>query len=525
MRPIYQIYVEEQLIDLDPKTVIAITLQIADFASGDIINRKASFTNQIKAPATNNNIRIFEFANNPKSKSTFPYLKKMFKILSNGIQIMEGVVTIKSFDTYFNLHVYSLPKDLSFRISGLYLSDLDFGDSNIVWNASFINSKRASTSGWCAPVVQYGQMDSSLATLDIGAYYLPSVSYKDTITAIFANAGYTVSGDFYDNDEVFNKMVILYSRNSFPSVVVKLNDVLSTTMLQNDFVKDFIIKFGAFLRIVNNNIEIITTEEILNNKSNAVDWTLKRVKNKKDIVQFAWNGFAIKNNFIYEEPDNLPFASLKYTSGQDLDDANGYLTSNNENLPESTDLYTSIFARSNWIVNGVSGSIDALERVIDNAAHVVYCVTSSIWVATPTSFDFEVEPKDMLAILDDRSTAFTTTENAVTYNGTPRTDYKIARFNSHVTDNVFPSLAWRRVGSGLTGGPPFNGLLDLYYPSLQRILTAGVITTTHEYNLNDIDINSLDLTVPMFDDGNYYLINKVVSYVSGKTTRVELLQI
>src|SRR6185436_1098761 len=145
MRPIYQIYVEEQLVDIDPKTVIAITLQAADLASGDIISRKASYTNQIKAPATNNNIRIFEFANNPKSGSSFPYQKKNFFILSNGIKIMEGIVLIKSFDNYFNLQFYSLPKDLFYRIANLYLSDLDFGDSPITWDAAFIDSKRAST--------------------------------------------------------------------------------------------------------------------------------------------------------------------------------------------------------------------------------------------------------------------------------------------------------------------------------------------------------------------------------------------
>src|SRR6185369_16155767 len=141
MRPVYAIYVEEQLIDLDPKTIIALTLQAGDFASGDIMTRKASYTNQIKVPASPTNIRIFEYANNPKSGSTFPYLKKSITIYANGIRILEGITVIKSFDTFFNLQIYSIPKDLSFRIANLYLSDLDFGDSPITWNAAFMDSK------------------------------------------------------------------------------------------------------------------------------------------------------------------------------------------------------------------------------------------------------------------------------------------------------------------------------------------------------------------------------------------------
>jgi hypothetical protein len=83
------------------------------------------------------------------------------------------------------------------------------------------------------------------------------------------------------------------------------------------------------------------------------------------------------------------------------------------------------------------------------------------------------------------------------------------------------SLAWRR--SLFTTND--CGFLTAYYASLERILNEGIITTTHEYLLTDMDINSLDLITPIFDDGNYYLINKVNSYVSGKTTRVELLKI
>jgi len=504
MRPIYQVYVEEQLIDIDPKTIIAITLQAADLASGDLVNRKSSFTNQIKAPATPTNIRIFEFSNNPKSGSTFPYQKKTFKILCNGIQIMEGIVIIKSFDNYFNLNFYSLTKDLFYRIANLYLSDIDFGDSSITWNAAFIDSKRASTSGWCAPVVNYGQIDST-AALDIGTYYLPSVSYKDTLTAILENAGYSISGDFYDNDPIFTKLVILYGRNDFLSTTVKLNEVLSTEILQSDFLRDFLVRFGAFFRIVNNDIEVVTYEQILNDTTVAVDWTNKRVKNKKDIVQYTWSGLSKINNFLYRDIENL-------TGTNNLNRGNGFLTVSNENIDDNTDIYTSLFDQPN-IVNNL------LEKIDGAAATVVYGVTCSIWESLPVSFTFDVAPKPMIAFLEAKHS----NEDAVIYNGSSRTDYLVARFmpNDDLASPTVRSLSWQRT----LFNPNDCGFLTDYYSSIQRLLSGGLISTTHEYLLNDIDINSLDVLTPVFDDGNYYLINKVNNYVSGKTTRVELLKI
>jgi len=524
MRPVYAIYVEEQLIDLDPKTIIALTLQMSDFASGDLTTRKASFTNQIKVPASQTNIKIFQFANNPKSGSTFPYLKKAITIYANGIRILDGVCIIKSFDTYFNLQIYSTPKDLSFRIANLYLSDLDFGDSPITWDAAFIESKRASTSSWCAPVIDYGQMDASGAAILIGTWYLPSISYKDTFTAILTNAGYTVSGSFYDNDPVFNKLVLTYARKDFLNTTLRMNEALSTTFLQSDFIKDFFIRFGAFFRYTNNNIEIITYERILSNTSNAIDWTNKRVRNKKDIVQYTWGSLAKINNFIYDPPDNDPGLSvtgLSITDPRGVLNANGSLTIDNEVIGDTTDLYTSIFNRPNIIRPSTSGGFE----IINGAAGHICCATSSVWESAPTSYTFEKIPNPMIALLCPKDS----TESACTYNGTSYADFLVARFSS-INVNALPevplsnatqSLGWKsHPASG-----SLNGFLDVYYNQIQLLFDSGLITETNEYNLTDLDINNLDLTVPIYDDGRYHLINKINSYVSYKTTRVELLKI
>lgn len=518
MRPQYQVYIEDQLIDLDPKTVIATTIQASDFASGDIINRKASFTNQIRVPASQNNIKIFEYANNSKSGSEFPYNKKSVRLMSNGIQLFDGLVMIKSFDNFFNIQMYSQQKDLSFRITNKFLSDIDFGDSPITWSAAFIDSKRASTSGWCAPVVNYGQIDTTaLLELSIGTYYLPSISYKDILTKIFTNAGYTLTGDFYSNDTTLSKMVMLYSKDSFPaSATIKMNDVMPTDFLQSDFIKDFLIKFNAFLRFNNNSVEIVTLDSILKDTFKAIDWTNKRVKNHRDIVQYNWNRFAQRNNFNYSKPDNL-------LDGVAWDNPNGYLSMDNASADPSNDIYTSIFHSPN-LVKTANPSFPALgvEQTAGTTAGVFYCSTSEIWKTFPTSYTFDSIPKPMVAILDDPD--IPTNETSIKYNGTSRSDYKIARFNPNVVITNKPqALAWRQIITGAR--PTSKGLLDTYYDQIQLRLDNGLISSTHEYNLNDIDINGLDLLVPIYDDGEYFLINKVNNYVSERTTRVELLKI
>lgn len=514
MRSIYQIYVEEQLIDIDPKTVIAVTLQSFDLISGDLVSRKASFTNQIKIPITKTNIAIFEFANNPKSGSNFPYETKAITIYCNGILLMSGTVIVKSIDSFINIQIYESIKNLSMRIANLYLSDLDFGDSPITWNQAFMDTKRASTSGWCSPLINYGQLDERLANTSISNYNLPSIAYKDVLTTILSNAGYTISGDFYDNNALFNKMIITYGRETWYGTSMKLNQALSTSILQSDFLRDFLIKFGAFFKLTNTNIEIMILESILSNTGNSIDWTLKRIKNKKDIIQYTWTPFSQLNNFLYPPIEIIP-PSLPYNPN-----VNSSITVPNDNLNSSTDIYTSIFERPNVVTNSRRLQVMTLNLNNVAASYIINAITNEIYTTLPSSFTFDKTPRPMLGVLR----TLTPSEAgglgvSVLYNGNLRNDYLVGDFADYQSDSDnHDFLSFRSLFHG-------DGLLDTYYNSLQAILTTGTIATTHEYLLNDIDINSLDLFVPIFDDGNYYLINKIISYVSGKTTRVELLKI
>ncbi len=518
---IYAVYVEDRLLDINPSQVIALTLQASDIGSGDLINRKASFTNQLTVPKTNNNISVLGYSNILNAITTFPFVKKSIRITANGITILQGVVIIKSFDNGFNLQIYSIAKDLAFAIGNKKLDELDFGDSPITWDAAYWEAHRASTSGICCPVVQYGQIDVNAFTVSasIGTYYLPSVSYKDILTQILTEAGYTISGTFYSSDDYFNRMVMTYGRKEWPGTSFKINEILPDDITQADFLKDFLIRFGAFFRFSESDIEIVTLEGILADTPNAVNWTEKRA-NKKQTIEYAWDRFGQENFFRYPTQDFVDGATDQSVT------SDGMLTVDNENIDASQEIYTSIFAQHESPSGDFGSGVDRglTGNLVYNYASVsrnILCATQRIWDDLPTSYEFDHEPKPMLCLLRDQMT-FTGIghEGPLLYNGNGYNDFKIATFAYN--GSLSPELRNMRWQKNFTSD---FGFLDLYYPTLQLIMTSGAKKVTREYVLNDLDIYSLDLLTPIFDTDDYFLISKVIDYVSGRITKVELLRI
>jgi hypothetical protein len=78
------VYINGQIIDLDPKTSIAWTIQRVDI--GDLSKNYASFSNTIKAADTERNNRIFQHAKLENSDGTFQYAFQDCKVVQNGIE-------------------------------------------------------------------------------------------------------------------------------------------------------------------------------------------------------------------------------------------------------------------------------------------------------------------------------------------------------------------------------------------------------------------------------------------------------
>jgi hypothetical protein len=536
----YRLFIEGKEIDLDPATIIAVTLQATGIGSGSVTDRLTSYTNQISVPKTALNVLALDFSDSITSSTDFPYVAKSFRFLSNGLSIMAGAVIITdSNEGIFNLQFYGELKGLSITLGNSVLSDLDFGDTNVTWDQTTMDALRNQRSGFpvnngaiTAPVVNYGQIDPSAINGSIGDYNLPCVVYKSIVAQIFLDAGYTPFGDFYDNDDFFNRMVMTYGKKSWPGTSFKTNEILPDHITQIDFLKDFLIRFGVFLRFSADTVELLTLEDILNDTSNALKWTEKNRDygrgKKRYGLSYNWPGWAQVNKFTYPSvnPDTnlIPFVRIISNDGS-IDIAN-------TNIDLERDVYESIFFPHQSMEGITTFPIDAglIPVEIGGVPGIIYGATCPVYTSIPAGFVFDNEPKPMLCLLRDKET-FTGTgapfaESDIYYDGNLRSDYKIAFFAMYPADvpitveytPVLDNMRWRNdFGTA-------KGFLDLYYPKLETVLDKAK-KVTYWYNLTDVDISELDLYTLVFDTDTYYLISKVYEFVPGRMTKVDLLKV
>jgi hypothetical protein len=604
------VYIDGQLIDLDPNTKIAWTIQRVDI--GDLSKNYASFSNTIKASDTERNNRVFQNAKLVNSNGTFQYALQDCKVVQNGIETINGKCQIIGFDgENYSIVIYDSFVSIISFIEGKDLSNIDFGNSS--WAASAIDAARLNTSNFVAAVMNWGR--SSIYEQN---YFLPCYFYGTLIQKILQLTGYSLSAsilsnsdltdlvctpitafkykDGYNNSNVpttstfnffntsnqvdmvmpvqnvpfgiranikitvnftsitftkgggstsnvvveaagvtvgtfgtgtpitantsgtfvyeFNDQTLITSQTitiriryikdagfptdnvtiiTFaPSCKVEIVDTLnvvrtnvywnrlaSKTSLK-DILKDFFVRFGIVYKLQGNTLILKTLEEICNDTGNAVDWTNKRVNRKKSAIDFKTN-YAQANYFLHNDDAKDKFLG------------SGNLSIANTALQAVKDFFTSVFANvKRWTGTGY--------EVMSYAAYD----------STSTGIDdVKDEPPLMIGTLKSR-----TNEAAITFDSTPRTDYKLA----YHADASQPKDS------------SFRYFISKFYPSLSFALQKNKICK-HEYNLTETDIANYDPHKMIFDSGSYYLLNKIDKYNSGRTkgagsiTKVELFKI
>ena len=488
------IYIGDDILDVSPKTVVALTYQTGGV--GDIRGRTISRTNGFNVDKTENNIRIFGHANEIKSSSLIPYRRIVCRILIDGIQVLKGYAYIKETKETFNVSVYENVIDFYSRIDGLTLRDIDFGDTGITWNASYIDSVRAATSGFVSPVIQYGQIDASLANAEIGSVYLPSVYFHTIVTALFTNAGYTISGDILTDDNYLN-LIVPYSYNDWPGTSITMNLVMPDVK-QHDFIKNFLMMFGLILVENNGDIEIKSFESLLTNRADSYDWTEKRNTAISDKIEYIFGGYAQKNYFSWADVISREDASFTYTN-------NGFLEIDNENIDAESDIFSSVFGI------GEDG-FDA-----NNAADVINGCTIPVWTsgiptAYPETQPFDEEPVARLALVRTRVSG----EPAVLFNSNSRTDYLVGYFSN--LSPTFKTLRWDDASAST------EGLISIYYNKLQSSISRAKMIERY-YSLSLVDIATIRMYNLVYDDSDYFYIHKIDNFVVGKLTKVILFKI
>ena len=598
------VYIDGQIIDLDPKTSIAWTIQRLDI--GDLSKNYASFSNTIKASDSEKNNRIFKNAKLDNGADTFQYAFQDCKVVQNGIETIVGKAQIIGFDgESYSIVIYDSFVSLVSFIEGKDLSNIDFGSGS--WAASAIDTARLSTSGFVAAVMNWGR--TSIYEVN---YFLPCYYYGTLVQKILQLTGYSLSAsilsstDFTDlvctpittfkykdgynkttkptadtndfglaatttltipfaadpipyriranikmtvgininwvsrnpsstsyvrvyvygflvsefvtssNYTVNTVATIVFTANGvdtitsqtlgirirfekdagYPDVVnvqtnafntsievidtlnvvrsnVQWNRLASKKPLK-EIVKDFFIRFGIVYKIDGNTLVLKTLEEICTDTGNAVEWTSKRVNRKKSPIEFKTN-YAQSNYFLHEDDAEDKFLG------------SGNLAIANTTLQAAKDFFTSIFTNvKRWTGTGYE------------------VMSSPVYDSTSTGIeDVKNEAPLMIGTLKAR-----TTEAAITFDASARTDYKLA-YHADATQ---------------TKDTSFRYFLSKYYPSLTLALQKNKICK-YQYNLNETDIANYDPHKMIFDNGSYYLINKIKNFRSGKITEVELFKI
>lgn len=594
------IYMDGNLIDLDPETVIAITFQA--IKAEDLSTRRIVFSNSIKIPWTPANHILFGFLSNLHSLTSKPYAIQRGKVVQEGLEVIPdaNIFVKKSRDRDFSIEIFENSFDFFASIKEKKINELAIiADSG--WEAADIDAARATTSGIIAAVIMWSAYPS-IYEVD---RFLPSFYYHTIITSILEATGLTLSGSiltdprftdliipfftdkleypssFYSQfaryqgtsnhpvtNAVNNETIavgllmtaethgtfvchiaiggitwngggtltlrirkngslvdsILVATNPAPggladlSVVDFVNPgdlfeayvysddmaapgidytITNSTFLRfipdgkvnrtlvnwtelmpeikvTDFLKDFFVRFGIVYKQVGGVLILKTLEEIIQDTAGALDWTDKLVNVKDQEIDFG-TSYGQNNHFNYSD------------SIDDEAHGRGNLTIANNKLDLNKELFGSVFENSKdtYVNTFLFANVPVYE---DPAA---------------TIDQFANSPGVKLLTLKNR-----VNENAITFDATPRTDFKVGYF----------------LDASLAKDTGFQYFVNEFYPSLAAALQRTKIITKY-FNLSVIDVMSYDPFKMVYDGTGYYIVNKISNYVPGKVTRVELFKV
>ncbi|HEY9003355.1 MAG TPA: hypothetical protein VIM89_18510 [Mucilaginibacter sp.] len=223
-----QLYINDQLVDLNDDSPIALTFQINNLT--EVQNQQGNTSNQFKLPLTQRNRQILGFPDDIAFTTNAPYQQYPARLIQDGLEIIPyGIAELNSIEQdNANVTVLSGNVDFFDAIDGkLY----DMGDStsqwtnygqNLVWknydhtwnlqNAAISQTK---TDGWIYPVIDYGFINGQDFTPSIDVHYLrPGFFIKSAIDLLLQSTGYKGKGSLLD-DPLYPLLICQFSNSSW----------------------------------------------------------------------------------------------------------------------------------------------------------------------------------------------------------------------------------------------------------------------------------------------------------------------
>lgn len=293
-------------------------------------------------------------------------------------------------------------------------------------------------------------------------------------------------------DGIGDDVVTIQPESFFTVVVASLSAFLGTinvstnmpNIKQGDFLKSILMKFGAYIQVNNDTLEIEVKQfsEIAGDLSNAVDWSDKLDESEEAQIQFSLANYAQRNNFTYKDDETV----IKPT-GTDWT-----LLVLDDNIEASTDLLKDFFAASSQVtrLNGL------------NLVQIKKC-TAGVINAQKT------QPR-IVYIRRESGTTLTYTDGTSTV--TTTTNFPLTHF---IIDGRSFNLGWA------------NNLQDNLAEIANCLDRAKVLTLL--VRLNSADINKLDFFKPVYIEkySCHFFISQVKQYKMNKveSTLVELVKL
>lgn len=246
-----------------------------------------------------------------------------------------------------------------------------------------------------------------------------------------------------------------------------------------DFVNEIIQQAGitAFKDKYTNHIEFLTMDEILRS-NNIVDWSDKF--QYKDIEKYRVGKYAKRNNFTY-----------RYNSENETHN-DGYITINDENLEDETDVINSkIYTPERdktFLVNQYVNVFKIWEKELQDDSTIKYKDLSGRYYFL----------------------RFEMVSASVTIAS------KLLNTSQAITNLAMASYS----------GLKFSEIINNNYASIGSILDKAKTTDTY-FNLKTIDIEKFDFKSLIYIEqlASYYLVNKIPSFIKGKITKCEVIEV
>ncbi len=211
-----RIYINDQLVDMMPGTVIAITIQVNNIA--ELKDRQASYSNRIKLPKSRINNAIFENANMFQANSTVPYSRLKITLIQGGIETVANGVGVLSAvsNEFYELIIYAGLVDFFNKIKDLKLNDLDLSGFLHEKDIVEIRDKINATSGFVYPLIDYGVLMEGTRDFttndEIDDNFWPGFYLHTLIKEIIEQAGFSFSGDIF-SDSFFNSLILPFTND------------------------------------------------------------------------------------------------------------------------------------------------------------------------------------------------------------------------------------------------------------------------------------------------------------------------